>query len=75
MLVKNVNGGVVLDAAPGANDDPAEIAPDDRVEPDAGIVAYGDIADQNGRGRDKNILPYCGRFAFKFDKHLRLNGL
>ena len=45
---RDVEDAVVLDVRPGPDADPVHVAPDDRVHPDAGVVAQLDVADHLG---------------------------
>ena len=48
--------GAVLDVGLGADLDGSAIAPDDDLVPDRGAVAEGDLADDDGAGRDEHVL-------------------
>src|SRR5207244_103754 len=45
--------GIVLNVRPRAHLDPADIAPEDRAEPDAGLLPDRDVADHRRGRRDE----------------------
>jgi len=51
-----VDGGVVLDIGPGADDDPVTVASEHGAEPDPGPVSDGDIAEEGGIFRNEDLI-------------------
>src|SRR4030095_12169448 len=52
---------------PGTDLDPINVTPDYRIEPNAGALPDGDLTDDMGARRDKNIFSELRAFAVVLD--------
>ena len=59
----------ILDITSLADTDPVYITPDNCLEPETGVVPGSDIADDDSRGCDENIVPKLGLFLKMWKSH------
>ena len=64
VVVGKMKDGVILDVGVVTDDDAVDVAASDGVVPDAGVVAEGDVAEDDGAFGDVDVLAE-GRFFVK----------
>ena len=65
VVIGEVEDGVVLNLRVMADDDAVDVAAQNGVIPDAGMVAEGDVAEDDARSGDINVLANRWLFAEK----------
>src|SRR5687768_4420752 len=69
LILHNVKDAQVLNVGVLANTDVMNVTPNDRVKPDAGVIADFDVANDFGAFRDEDSLSQPGQLPFVVQQH------